>query len=110
MVQLPDTLFKITMLTMFIGEKKCWKLWKRIAKYEKWQRILKNKQNRNNMTEIYKTKIMSSINEYKSSVDMDEEIISEVEDKTEGKYIYIHITIYIWTTENKTYRKYRSED
>lgn len=44
------------------------------------------------MTEIYKTKTMSSINEYKNSVDMDEEIISEVEDKTEEKiYIYYHI-------------------
>lgn len=67
---------------MFKGEKKVLKtlkenckVWKIIKNIEKW--------NRNNTTEKYKTKIMSSINGYKNSLDMDEEIISEVEDKTE---------------------------
>lgn len=43
--------------------------------------------NRNSRTEKHKAKIMSSINGYKSSLDTDEEGLSEVENKPEENII-----------------------
>lgn len=57
------------------------------------------------MTEKYKTKIMTSINGYKNIVDMNKEIISGAEDKTEENIYEQHRIKQIENTEVTIRRK-----